>query len=239
MNYRSLAIAAVAAWIVDSAYGFLVFGLALIATYLLVAVLPDVIPSAARQGLSVFAHARVISVAQPSPQPSDQPLASDQPLSSDAGLASNQPIPSGAIGPTGSADLGTGIGTAVFYDGVLIPNTELGHLKMGKKEAEQRASDSVRQREGLSWGKWAQRLDAYLGELERLLQPDLFILGGGVSKRHDRFLPLLTTHAEIVPATLLLYWLRFLTLQEIRGTVKDGEVGVFQVTMKIGFRVDE
>ena len=99
--------------------------------------------------------------------------------------------------------LGTGIGTAVFFDGVLIPNTELGHLKMGKKEAEQRAADSVRQREGLSWRKWAKRLDAYLLELERLLRPDLFILGGGVSKRHDRFMPLLTTHGEVVPATLL------------------------------------
>lgn len=99
--------------------------------------------------------------------------------------------------------LGTGIGTAVFFDGLLIPNTELGHLKMGKKEAEQRASDSVRQREGLSWPKWAKRLDAYLSELERLLQPDLFILGGGVSKRHDRFMPQLTTHAEVAPATLL------------------------------------
>ena len=99
--------------------------------------------------------------------------------------------------------LGTGIGTAVFFDGLLIPNTELGHLKMGKKEAEQRAADSIRQSEGLSWRKWAQRLDAYLLELERLLQPDLFILGGGVSKRHDRFMPQLTTHAEVVPATLL------------------------------------
>lgn len=99
--------------------------------------------------------------------------------------------------------LGTGIGTAVFFDGLLIPNTELGHLKMGKREAEQRAADSVRQTEGLSWRKWAQRLDAYLLELERLLQPDLFILGGGVSKRHDRFMPQLTTHAEVVPATLL------------------------------------
>jgi polyphosphate glucokinase len=99
--------------------------------------------------------------------------------------------------------LGTGIGTAVFVDGLLIPNTELGHLKMGKKEAEQRAADSVRQREGLSWRKWGQRLDAYLLELERLLQPDLFILGGGVSKRHDRFMAQLNTHAEVVPAMLL------------------------------------
>jgi polyphosphate glucokinase len=109
----------------------------------------------------------------------------------------------GRTGVVMMVTLGTGIGTAVFVDGLLLPNTELGHLKMGKKEAEQRASDSVRQREGLSWRKWAARLDAYLLELERLLQPDLFILGGGVSKRHDRFVSRLTTHAEVVPATLL------------------------------------
>ena len=99
--------------------------------------------------------------------------------------------------------LGTGIGTALFFDGVLVPNTELGHLKLGKQEAEARAADSVRQRLGLSWGKWARRLDAYLLELERLLSPDLFILGGGVSKRHDRFIPRLTTHAPVLAAGLL------------------------------------
>lgn len=99
--------------------------------------------------------------------------------------------------------LGTGIGSALFSDGRLVPNTELGHLHLGKREAEARASDAVRQRRGLSWRKWAARLDRYLLELERLLQPDLFIIGGGVSKRHDRFLPRLTTHAEIVPAHLL------------------------------------
>jgi polyphosphate glucokinase len=99
--------------------------------------------------------------------------------------------------------LGTGIGTALFVDGRMVPNTELGHIMMGNKEAEERASDAVRQRLGLSWGKWAKRLDAYLLELERLLSPDLFILGGGVSKRHDRFIPRLTTHAAVVAAGLL------------------------------------
>ena len=99
--------------------------------------------------------------------------------------------------------LGTGIGTALFVDGRMLPNTELGHIMMGKTEAEARASDSARQRLGLSWGKWAKRLDAYLLELERLLSPDLFILGGGVSKRHDRFIPRLTTHAPVVAAGLL------------------------------------
>ena len=98
--------------------------------------------------------------------------------------------------------LGTGIGSALFLDGRLVPNTELGHLKMGKLEAEARASDSVRKRQGLSWSRWARRLDAYLLELERLLSPDLFVLGGGASKRSDRFIPRLTTHAEVVPAAL-------------------------------------
>jgi polyphosphate glucokinase len=109
----------------------------------------------------------------------------------------------GQTGVVMMVTLGTGIGTALFFDGVLVPNTELGHLKLGKQEAEARAADSVRQRLGLSWGKWARRLDAYLLELERLLSPDLFILGGGVSKRADRFIPRLTTHAEVVPAALL------------------------------------
>lgn len=99
--------------------------------------------------------------------------------------------------------LGTGIGSAMFVNGQIVPNTELGHIMMGKQEAEARASDSARQRLGLSWGKWAKRLDAYLLELERLLSPDLFILGGGVSKRHDRFIPRLTTHAAVVAAGLL------------------------------------
>ncbi len=109
----------------------------------------------------------------------------------------------GSAGVVMMVTLGTGIGTALFVDGILVPNTELGHLRLGKKEAEARASDAVRQRLGLSWAKWARRLDEYLLELERLLQPDLFIVGGGVSKRHDRFLPRLTTHADVKPARLL------------------------------------
>lgn len=99
--------------------------------------------------------------------------------------------------------LGTGIGTAVFADGVLVPNTELGHLIMKGKEAEKLAADSVRQAKNLSWKKWAKRLDDYLAYLEALLWPDLIVVGGGVSKKHDRFLPLLTTHAEVRPAQLL------------------------------------
>jgi polyphosphate glucokinase len=99
--------------------------------------------------------------------------------------------------------LGTGIGSAVFIDGRLVPNTELGGLLIRGKAAEKRAADSVREREQLSWKQWARRLDEYLALLESLLWPDLIIVGGGVSKKHDRFLPLLETRAELVPAQLL------------------------------------
>jgi polyphosphate glucokinase len=101
------------------------------------------------------------------------------------------------------ATLGTGIGTAFFLDGRLVPNTELGHLEVRGKDAELRASDRVRQNKGLSWKKWAARLDEYLGHLEALFSPDLFIIGGGVSKKHEKFLPLLHTRTPVVPAQLL------------------------------------
>ena len=99
--------------------------------------------------------------------------------------------------------LGTGIGSAVFSRGHLVPNTELGHLMIRGKEAEQRASESVREREGLSWKQWAKRLNEYLAHLEALHWPDLIVIGGGVSKKHEKFLPLLRTRAELVPAQLL------------------------------------
>jgi polyphosphate glucokinase len=99
--------------------------------------------------------------------------------------------------------LGTGIGSALFYDGALVPNTEFGHLKMGKHDAEKLAAESVREAEGLSWKQWAARLDAYFAVLERLFSPDLFIVGGGVSKKSQKFLPLLEIKTEIVPAQLL------------------------------------
>jgi polyphosphate glucokinase len=99
--------------------------------------------------------------------------------------------------------LGTGIGSALFVDGTLVPNTELGHLKMGKKDAERHAADSVRESENLSWKEWAGRLDEYLTMVEALFSPDLFIVGGGVSKRADKFLPRLSLGTEVVPAQLL------------------------------------
>ncbi len=98
--------------------------------------------------------------------------------------------------------LGTGIGSAVFLDGVLVPNTELGHLKMGKKDAERIAAESVREEENLSWKQWATRLDSYFELLDALFSPDLIIVGGGVSKKSDKFLPRISTRVEIVPAQL-------------------------------------
>lgn len=98
--------------------------------------------------------------------------------------------------------LGTGIGTALFYDGVLIPNSELGHMEVNGHDAETRASSDYRERAELSWKKWAKHLQRYYAALERLLCPDLFIVGGGVSKKHDRFLPLLHLRTPIVPAQL-------------------------------------
>jgi polyphosphate glucokinase len=98
---------------------------------------------------------------------------------------------------------GTGIGSALFLDGVLIPNTEFGHLELDGKDAELRASDRAREQDDLSWEKWAGRVQEYLRHVEMLLSPRLFIVGGGVSKKSDRWLPLIEIRTPIVPATLL------------------------------------
>jgi len=99
--------------------------------------------------------------------------------------------------------LGTGIGSALFLDGALVPNTELGHLKLGKKDAERVAAESVREKKQLSWKQWSERLDTYFEMLDHLFSPDLIIVGGGISKKSDKFLPRLTVKAKIVPAQLL------------------------------------
>ncbi|HRJ55688.1 MAG TPA: ROK family protein [Anaerolineales bacterium] len=96
--------------------------------------------------------------------------------------------------------LGTGIGSAIFYNGHLLPNTEFGHLQMDGKDAEHRASDAARQRVEMSWKKYAKRLNEYLHEMEKLFWPDLFIIGGGISKYHEKYIPLLSLQAKIVPA---------------------------------------
>ncbi|ROR67164.1 polyphosphate glucokinase [Agrococcus jenensis] len=98
--------------------------------------------------------------------------------------------------------LGTGIGGAFIYNGVLIPNAELGHLEIDGHDAESRASNRAREREELSWEAWAERLQRYYTHLEFLFSPDLFVVGGGVSKSSELFLPLLTLDTPIVPAKL-------------------------------------
>jgi polyphosphate glucokinase len=99
--------------------------------------------------------------------------------------------------------LGTGIGSALFYDGVLVPNTEFGHIEIRGKEAEQRASEIAREEEDLTWGKWAGRVDEYLEHMEHLLSPKLIIIGGGISRKSDKFLPLLTgLRARVVAASM-------------------------------------
>lgn len=98
--------------------------------------------------------------------------------------------------------LGTGIGTALIHNGVLIPNAELGHIEIGGVDAETMAAASVREREGLDFPEWAERLQAYYSTLEFLLAPDLLVVGGGVSKKADKFLPLLSLRTPIVPAQL-------------------------------------
>ena len=95
---------------------------------------------------------------------------------------------------------GTGIGSALFVDGCLVPNTELGHLVMWGGSAELKAGAAAKTREELSWAKWARRVDRYLAYVERLFWPDLLIVGGGVSRDHKSWLPLLHTRAEIIPA---------------------------------------
>jgi polyphosphate glucokinase len=98
--------------------------------------------------------------------------------------------------------IGTGVGSALFIDGRLVPNTEIGHLEMRGRDAEERVAESARDRLGLNWRDWAAGFDEYLHLLERLFWPDLFILGGGASKRADNYLPYVTAKTPIALATL-------------------------------------
>ena len=98
--------------------------------------------------------------------------------------------------------LGTGIGTALFIGGRLVPNTELGHIEIRGDDAEHRASDGARKREDLGWKEYAERLDEYVTTIERLLWPDLIVVGGGISKKSEKFLPHLTARTEILPAQM-------------------------------------
>lgn len=98
--------------------------------------------------------------------------------------------------------LGTGIGSAFLFDGALIPNSELGHLELDGADVETWASNGVRERDELSFEEWAARLQRFYAHVEFLFSPDLLIVGGGVSKHHEQFLPLLALRTPIVPAAL-------------------------------------
>ncbi len=98
--------------------------------------------------------------------------------------------------------LGTGTGSALFFNGTLVPNLELGHMEIRGRDAEKRSAASARIRRGLSWKAWAADLDEHLLAIEKLFSPRLFIIGGGVSKRADMFIPRLTVKAAVVPARL-------------------------------------
>lgn len=122
-----------------------------------------------------------------------------------AGLAEQQfGAAKGQDGLVIATTLGTGIGTALIYNGVLIPNTELGHIELlkGKGDAEKYTSSAVRERENLGYKKWAKRLTKYYGLMEKYFNPDLFVVGGGVSRQSDRFLPYIDINTPIVPAKL-------------------------------------
>jgi polyphosphate glucokinase len=97
--------------------------------------------------------------------------------------------------------LGTGIGSAIFMNGKLVPNAELGHLEIEGVDYESKASFAAKERENLSWADWSERLQKYYSTLEKLFTPDLIIVGGGVSKQHEEFLPLLNLDTPIVPAS--------------------------------------
>ena len=98
--------------------------------------------------------------------------------------------------------LGTGIGTALFRSGQLFPNTEFGHVQMGEAEAEDQAAAAIRIKDQLDWPQYGRRVNRFLVEMERLLSPDLFIIGGGISENFDKFSACLDVRAEVVPAAL-------------------------------------
>lgn len=98
--------------------------------------------------------------------------------------------------------LGTGVGSGVFVDGTLVPNTEFGQMEIRGRPAERRSASAARTRRGLSWKAWGQDLDEHLQRIEDLMWPTLFILGGGVSKNADKFVPRLTVRTPVVPAQL-------------------------------------
>jgi polyphosphate glucokinase len=108
----------------------------------------------------------------------------------------------GVAGVVLTLTLGTGIGSGLFTEGVLVPNTEFGHLEIDGHDAETRASEMARERDGLSWAEWAARLERYLRRVDALLWPDLIVLGGGAAKKSDKWLSLLQVRPTLAVATL-------------------------------------
>lgn len=120
-----------------------------------------------------------------------------------AGLAeAAQGAGKGQVGTVLVLTLGTGIGSALVVDGTLVPNFELGHLEMGGEKAEARTSAVARERDGLTWQEYSVRLQEYLSHVEFLFSPELIILGGGISVRHEEFLPQLRLETPVRPAQL-------------------------------------
>lgn len=122
-----------------------------------------------------------------------------------AGLAEQQfGAAKGQKGLVIATTLGTGIGTALIMDGVLVPNTELGHIILNSKhlDAEKYAASSIKDIEGISYKKWSKRLTKYYGLLEKYFNPDLIVIGGGVSRQSDKFIPRIDIKTKVVPATL-------------------------------------
>lgn len=109
----------------------------------------------------------------------------------------------GVTGTVLMLTFGTGIGSALFTDGVLVPNTELGHIEVDGKDGEKRAAGSVKERKALSYAEWVERVNRYLEVLEKGLWPDLIIVGGGISKKADKWVPLLRNRTPVKVATLL------------------------------------
>ena len=105
-------------------------------------------------------------------------------------------------GVTLMVTLGTGIGCGLFMDGVLVPNTEFGHIELDGKDAEDRAAASARELKKLSWKVWAKRVETYLAAVDKLVWPDLIIIGGGVSATPQKFFPYIKTRAPMVAATM-------------------------------------
>ncbi|MCM1012334.1 MULTISPECIES: polyphosphate--glucose phosphotransferase [unclassified Brevibacterium] len=123
--------------------------------------------------------------------------------------------------------LGTGIGTALFTQGRLVPYTELGHIEMNGRDAETQAAESVKVREELEYDEWAARLQQYYSQVELLVAPDLIIVGGGISKQHDEFLPLIKTRALMCPAKMFnnagIVGAAILAVNDGKARVKKGE----------------